>query len=317
MQLTTFSLTALAAAGTSEAFGVWQPNRPRGWNWHSTHELSRGTADMPEKYDPNYNPPNPKYQETVIDTSGACSMNPFIFLAVIDSNYGDLAKFNMFGTRDPAGRLVSPNGQANDAMWMSLVNCAENKGVQKLMAIDALAKQRPDVIDAILDTSVDNTDGSSHQKIKDILFENPLEFYQNFWKYNRFIDVFENSGFSKWGKINALLKIVGDAESPAQRYRERTFLMQNLRTEPFDFGSRSTYLPAFQQNRAPWNKHNFMASNWNRQAWFKPADASLGSQDGTESQKATPIEGAKFMPELEREEFLSEVEVALEAQDIE
>merc|ERR1711970_1614818 len=117
--------------------------------------------------------------------------------------------------------------------------------------------------------------------IKDVLFDNPSEFYTNFWKYNEFIRVFESSGFSKWGKINALLKIVGDSESPAQRYRDRTYLMQNLKTEPFNFG-KSTYLPAFNQPTGRPNRYNFFANSWGR-PWFKTETVGLNNQAGTET----------------------------------
>jgi len=313
MKFACYSLAAIAAADAA----VWQPNRPRGWNWHSTHELSRGTADMPEAYDPNFSPSNPKIRDTILDTSGACTMNPFIFLALIDSNYGDAAKFNMFGSRDNAGRLSNPNGQSNDAMWASLTNCAENAGVQKLMAIDAMAKKRPDVVESILDTNVDASDDSQHQKIKDTLFDNSGEFYANFWKYNEFIKFFDNTGYSKWAKVNALLKIVGESDSPAERYRDRTFLMQNLKFQPFSSASRtsSTYLPAF--NRQPTaNRYNFFAGSWNR-PWFQSGFAPLGSQEGTESRRSIPVQGANMMPEVEQAEFVqaavdAAVEIALE-----
>lgn len=306
MKLATFSLCALASG--SDAYGVWAPNRPRGWSWHSTHELSRGTADMPEAYDPNY-APEPKRQATILDTSGACSMNPWVFLAIVDQ-YGDAAKFSMFGSRDAAGNLVK-SGQTSDALFASLTECADNKGIKKIMAIDAMAKQRPDVVESILDTNTDST-GSQHQKIKDILFENPLEFYQNFWKYNEFINVFENSGFSKWAKINSLMKIVGDQESPAARYRDRTFLMKNLKTEPFTWGTRqSSYMPVFNRGeRKVWNRHNFMAGQWNS-PWYKPQQAS--QQVGAESQRYVPLQGAKLMPDLEAAEYQqAQAELAIE-----
>jgi len=298
MKFACYSLAALAATDAA----VWQPNRPRGWNWHSTHELSRGTADMPEAYDPNYSPPNPKIRDTIINTSGACSMNPFIFLALIDSNYGEAAKFNMFGSRDNAGRLANPNGQSNDAMWASLTNCADNAGVQKLMAIDAMANKRPDVVEAILDTNVDAADGSQHQKIKDTLFTNNGEFYTNFWKYNEFIKFFDNTGYSKWAKVNALLQIVGESDSPAERYRDRTFLMQNLKIKPFSSYSfpSSSYLPGRQFN----NRYNFFAGSWNR-PWFSTGFAPLGSQEGTESRRSIPVQGANLMPEVEQAEFVA------------
>jgi len=304
MKFACYSLAALAAADAA----VWQPNRPRGWNWHSTHELSRGTADMPEAYDPNYSP-TPTIRETILDTSGACSMNPFIFLALIDSNYGEAAKFNMFGSRDNAGRLTNPNGQSNDAMWASLTNCADNAGVQKLMAIDAMAKKRPDVVDAILDTNVDASDDSQHQKIKDTLFENNGEFYTNFWKYNEFIKFFDNTGYSKWAKVNALLEIVGESDSPAERYRDRTYLMQNLKLSPFSSYRSSSYLPSFNplfsnnQPRYP-NRYNFFAGSWNR-PWFQSSFAPLGSQEGTESRRSIPAQGANLMPEVEQAEFVA------------
>jgi hypothetical protein len=307
MKFACYSLAALAATDAA----VWQPNRPRGWNWHSTHELSRGTADMPEAYDPNFSPTNPKIRDTILDTSGACSMNPFIFLALIDSNYGEATKFNMFGSRDNAGRLTNPTGQANDIMWTSLTNCVDNAGVQKLMAIDAMAKKRPDVVESILDTNVDASDDSTHQKIKDTLFDNSGEFYTNFWKYNEFIKFFDNTGYSKWARVNALLKIVGESDSPAERYRDRTFLMQNLKIQPFSSSSRqSTYLPAF--NRPTANRYNFFAGSWNR-PWFQNGFAPLGSEEGTESRRAIPVQGANMMPEVEQAEFVqAAVDVAVE-----
>jgi hypothetical protein len=272
---------------------------------------------MPEAYDPNFSPQTPKIRDTILDTSGACTMNPFIFLALIDSNYGDAAKFNMFGSRDNAGRLSNPSGQSNDAMWASLTNCAENAGVQKLMAIDAMAKKRPAVVESILDTNVDASDDSQHQKIKDTLFDNSGEFYANFWKYNEFVKFFDNTGYSKWAKVNALLKIVGESDSPAERYRDRTFLMQNLKFQPFSSASRtsSTYLPAF--NRQPTaNRYNFFAGSWNR-PWFQSGFAPLGSQEGTESRRSIPVQGANMMPEVEQAEFVqaavdAAVEIALE-----
>merc|ERR1712174_158336 len=207
----------------------------------------------------------------------------------INSNYGEAAKFNMFGSRDNAGRLTNPNGQSNDAMWASLTNCADNAGVQKLMAIDAMAKKRPDVVDAILDTNVDASDDSQHQKIKDTLFE--------------------NNGYSKWAKVNALLEIVGESDSPAERYRDRTYLMQNLKLSPFSSYRSSSYLPSFNppfsnnQPRYP-NRYNFFAGSWNR-PWFQSSFAPLGSQEGTESRRSIPAQGANLMPEVEQAEFVA------------
>ena len=330
MKFATYSLASLAL-GSSDAFFVRPPNQRPGFNWHSTHELSRGTADMPRAYDPNYSPPNPLTADTIIDTSGKCTMNPFIFLAVIDSNYGDDAKYSLFGSRNDDFTLAAGSGASNDAMWLSLMNCARtNVGIRKVMAIDALAAKRADVIESILETSVDDNEGGiTHQKIKDVLFDDPLEFYKNFWKYNEFVRVFENSRFSKWSKINALLKIVGDSESPATRYRDRKYLMENLKETPFQYSTdgpmTTKYLPAYSAgNRAPWSRHNFLASQWNS-PWYKPSGfvPLAAHQQGSETRRAIPMQTTSdnFVPLVEQEEYqISEeqaaaIELALESQE--
>lgn len=322
MKFATYSLASLAL-GSTDAFFVRPPNQRPGFNWHSTHELSRGTADMPPAYDPNYSPPNPLTADTIIDTSGQCSMNPFIFLAVIDSNYGDDAKFSLFGSRNADYTLAENSGATNDGMWMSLVKCANsNINIRKLMAIDALAAKRADVIESILETSVDVTEGVTHQKIKDVLFNDPLEFYKNFWKYNEFVRVFDNTRFSKWSRINALLKIVGDSESPATRYRDRKYLMENLKDTPFQYNTQvatTKYLPAYNGpmgNRAPWSRHNFLASQWNS-PWYKPSGyVPLANQQGSETRRSIPMQSTadNFVPLVEREDYLPSVNEITEEQ---
>lgn len=258
------------------------------WNFPVDHELSRGTATMPHLYDP-YNDPNyapePKRAPTIFSNSNQtgekCKMNPWIFLALVDSNYSNDEKYKFFASRKDNGQMIKNenNGVTNDAMFLSLINCSQDKNIQKLMAIDAMANQRPDIISDIFSTTTD-AKGTDFQYIsKEDLFGNPLEFYNNYWKYNKFIEIFHNTGYSKWFKINELFKIVGNEIDPITKYKDRKMLMSNLNQPMLAQATRpSRYLPRFSSytpqyktwgpwgsssssysSRPAYNQNNFMA----------------------------------------------------------
>lgn len=256
------------------------------WNFAQDHELAGGTHTMPKAYDPDYRPIG-KTAPTVIDTSGNCEMNPWIAFALLDSNYGQ-EKFTIFQSRN--GPLLSDdlitgenNGKTNDAIWDSLINCKENKGLQKLVAIDAMANKRPDIVENIMETTTE-ADGTEHQSIKKSLYDSPTEFYTNYYKYNQYIKLFHDSGYGKWYKINQLFNIIGLENSDhGTRYQERKNLMKNLdqpmmadlTRRPSWLGGyrRSSYLPSWNTkynqrptyswgnspSYAPFNPNTFMA----------------------------------------------------------
>lgn len=242
------------------------------WNFDQTSDLARGTASMQMiKRDPNFEP-IPKRRPTVFSqmnqNSGECSMNPWIFLALLDSNYSEVEKFSLFSSRDETtGELVGENGKYNDAVWASLVNCRSNTGIQKLMAIDALASHKPEVIEAIYGQPTTDNEGFQHTRMNQKLFDSNLEFYKQYWKYNNYIKIFHNTGFNRYYKINKLFQIIGTEESPSQRYRDRKMLFANLNDSDAKYKSQQTQSPfmprwgsqeSAQASSNGWNNNGFM-----------------------------------------------------------
>jgi len=245
------------------------------WSFSQGSKYDRGTASLDfasRTRDPNYEP-TPKRRPTIFsqmnkDTTPTCSMNPWIFLTLLDNNYSAEEKFSLFSSKDSDNNLKGSNGKYNDAVWASLVNCRTNPGVQKLMAIDALAQHKPEVIEDIFAAPTSDSRGFVHTGMKQSMFDSNLEFYKNYWKYNNYVSIFHNTGFNRYYKINQLFKLIGSEESAAQRYRDRRMLFANLKDSDAQFRSQKTqtsvFMPKFEEapveetQGSRWNLNSFM-----------------------------------------------------------